>query len=74
VHLASIGHPLLGDPVYGGRAKASVVGEPGLRRQALHATCLELDHPATGKRMRWDSPLPADLLAVLSALRAQDKR
>jgi 23S rRNA pseudouridine1911/1915/1917 synthase len=73
VHLASIGHPLLGDPVYGGRAKASVADEPALRRQALHATCLELEHPATGKRMRWNSPLPADLLAVLTALRTQDQ-
>jgi 23S rRNA pseudouridine1911/1915/1917 synthase len=74
VHLASIGHPLLGDPVYGGRAKATAAAEPVLRRQALHATRLALEHPVTGKHMSWTSPLPADLQAVLTRLRAEGKR
>jgi len=71
VHLASIGHPLLGDPVYGARAGTAC---PGLARQALHAVALELDHPESGKRMRWTSRLPADLEAVLNTLRRGDKR
>jgi len=75
VHMASIGHPLLGDPVYGRRTSAGG-SHPSLRlaRQALHAVALELDHPASGERMRWTSHLPADLEAVLTALRLGDNR
>jgi 23S rRNA pseudouridine1911/1915/1917 synthase len=67
VHMASIALPLLGDPVYGGgRAlpTAKLVA-----RQALHATLLGFTHPATGARVRFQSPLPADLRALLEALR-----
>lgn len=70
VHLASLGHPVLGDPTYGGRGARSPAPPAGLARQALHAMRLTLDHPATGKPMHWDSPLPADMAAVLAALRA----
>jgi 23S rRNA pseudouridine1911/1915/1917 synthase len=67
VHMASIGLPLLGDPVYGGgRALPSA---RGIARQALHATLLGFTHPTTGERMRFESPLPADLLALREALR-----
>jgi len=62
VHLASIGHPLEGDPVYAGRA----VGL--LPRQALHAWKLAFDHPSTGKAVRYESPLPADFARVLKSL------
>jgi 23S rRNA pseudouridine1911/1915/1917 synthase len=61
VHLQAIGHPVAGDPEYGGRA-----GELGLRRQFLHAARLAFAHPRTGERVDLRSPLPADLCAALS--------
>jgi 23S rRNA pseudouridine1911/1915/1917 synthase len=65
VHCAAVGHPILGDPVYG-RDRG---GERrGLRRQMLHALRLELDHPRTGERMSFESPLPEDMLGVLNEL------
>jgi 23S rRNA pseudouridine1911/1915/1917 synthase len=67
VHLASIGLPVLGDPVYGGGRAAGV--ELGLSRQALHAAKLGFVHPASGETVRFASPLPADLAAVLESLR-----
>ncbi len=67
VHMASISLPLLGDPVYGGRG-ARPAALP-IARQALHATVLGFNHPTTGARVRFESPLPADLLALLEALR-----
>jgi len=63
VHLASIGHPLEGDPVYAGRAPA------GFHRQALHAWKLAFDHPASCAPMSFESPLPADMSALLASLR-----
>ncbi len=65
VHLASIKHPLLGDPVYG-RASSNV---PKFGRQALHAARLGLIHPLTGAAMSWQSPLPGDLQHLLETLR-----
>ena len=75
VHMAHLRHPLLGDPVYGGRprvpagmsaaARAAVLG---FTRQALHATRLSLRHPASGDVMEWHSPLPADMVALIAAL------
>jgi 23S rRNA pseudouridine1911/1915/1917 synthase len=70
VHLASIGHPLLGDPVYGSRRESEAERIAALGRQALHARRLVLDHPLSGKRMRFSSRLPADLQGALAALRA----
>jgi 23S rRNA pseudouridine1911/1915/1917 synthase len=76
VHLASIGHPVAGDDLYGGRrAPSSRRPEArealrGLARPALHAARLEFDHPATGERIAAVSPLPADLEALVDALRA----
>ena len=55
VHMASIGHPLVADTVYGGSAQF------GLSRQALHATRLAFVHPASGKLLQFDSALPADM-------------
>jgi 23S rRNA pseudouridine1911/1915/1917 synthase len=67
VHLASIGLPVLGDPVYGGgRAQGA---ELGLGRQALHAAVLGFAHPTTGAIVRFESPLPADFARALEALR-----
>ncbi|MFL6826327.1 MAG: RluA family pseudouridine synthase [Bradyrhizobium sp.] len=78
VHLAHIGHPLMGDSMYGPhfKTKASHLGPrsqtalAALGRQALHAYLLVLQHPKTGEILRWDSPLPKDLLLLLNALRA----
>jgi len=62
VHMASIGHPLVADGLYGGVAAAD------MRRQALHAFSLALTHPATGAPMRWSAPLPQDMRHALQAL------
>jgi 23S rRNA pseudouridine1911/1915/1917 synthase len=61
VHLAWLGHPLVGDVLYGGRAAW------GLARQALHAARLGLRHPVLGRWMVWDSALPADLQQAIEA-------
>ena len=78
VHLAHIGHPLLGDSVYGPhfKTKASQLGPvsrdalASLARQALHAWLLVLEHPRTGEILRWERPLPEDLLSLKRALEA----
>jgi 23S rRNA pseudouridine1911/1915/1917 synthase len=68
VHLAHAGHPLIGDPVYGARAgrPAARLGPAGAAiaafpRQALHARLLGFTHPATGEKLTFESPLPADM-------------
>lgn len=66
VHLASIGHPVLGDPVYGGRGRsagARALAGP-IARQALHAAELGFRHPADRREMRFSSPLPMDMQAL----------
>jgi 23S rRNA pseudouridine1911/1915/1917 synthase len=79
VHMSHVGYPLVGDPVYGGRFRippaASQTMVQTLKefpRQALHARFLELDHPVTGQRMKWQSPLPDDFVWLLTLLR-QDR-
>ena len=69
VHAADHGWPLLGDPLYGKPPRELRDVAERLGRQALHAAVLALDHPATGRRLRFESPLPADLEAALAALR-----
>ena len=64
VHLTHIGHPLVGDPVYGRGGKAI-----DFKRQALHATALTLHHPRTGKKMEFHSPVPQDMEELLALLR-----
>jgi len=64
VHCASIGHPIVGDRVYGRRPNPW-----GLRRQALHAFRLTFVHPTTGAEMSFVAPLPADIEAALGRLR-----
>jgi len=63
VHLAAIGHPVVGDATYGGARDQLRPARP-----FLHATALAFDHPATGERMVFEDPLPAELQAVLDAL------
>jgi 23S rRNA pseudouridine1911/1915/1917 synthase len=68
--MASIGHPLVGDPVYGraGKAYGKLLKELGFERQALHAAELGFIHPATKGRLSFASPLPPDMQELLSAL------
>ena len=70
VHMAHIGHPLLGDPLYARPRKAHREVLEGLdfRRQALHAARLGFVHPATGKAIAFESRMPGDMQALLSAL------
>jgi 23S rRNA pseudouridine1911/1915/1917 synthase len=79
VHLSHIGHPLLGDPMYGGRVrfpkKASEILKEsllGFKRQALHSKKLTLNHPSTGELMSWKAPLPDDMLELLDILNEFD--
>lgn len=79
VHLTHIGHPLIGDPSYGGarrppRAKTEAETQAyeaaaNFPRQALHAYVLGFQHPSTHKTMRFESPWPKDLSALIAALR-----
>ncbi|WP_244815906.1 RluA family pseudouridine synthase [Caballeronia sp. Lep1P3] len=70
VHCAHVGHPLLGDPVYGrARGKRSVTPLPnGFARQALHAWRLGLIHPLTGKDVHWRADVPQDLATLAQEL------
>jgi 23S rRNA pseudouridine1911/1915/1917 synthase len=77
VHLAHIGYPVVGDPVYGGRRRHSPGASPALvaelesfQRQALHAARLKLAHPVTGKEVEWEAPLPADMAHLVAVLEA----
>jgi 23S rRNA pseudouridine1911/1915/1917 synthase len=67
VHLAAIGHPVIGDGRYGHTRATTIEGWKPLPadRPFLHARALGLRHPTTGEPMEWQSPLPADLAAVL---------
>ncbi|AQZ50797.1 RluA family pseudouridine synthase [Martelella mediterranea] len=75
VHMAHIGHPLIGDNMYGGgfKTKVNLLEEPaaslvrGFPRQALHAALLVIEHPSTGEEMRFEAPLPADMAALCAA-------
>ena len=76
VHLAHIGHPVVGDPVYGTGFKTSIEMLPApaaslvkqLGRQALHAAELGFEHPRTGRGMQFSSPMPEDMAALMAAL------
>lgn len=75
VHMSHIGHPLVGDPVYGGRMRLPKGGSQAMiqaiqtfPRQALHARRLGLVHPETGESMSWESALPVDMQELLAVL------
>ncbi|MBE7927265.1 MULTISPECIES: 23S rRNA pseudouridine(1911/1915/1917) synthase RluD [Pseudomonadaceae] len=79
VHMTHLGYPLVGDPLYSGRFRIPPAASPTLvqslkefPRQALHARFLELDHPLSGERMKWESPLPDDFVWLLTLLQ-QDR-
>jgi 23S rRNA pseudouridine1911/1915/1917 synthase len=76
VHMAHIRHPLLGDRAYGSRPRFPAGADESLRelirsfpRQALHASRLELVHPATRRELCWDAALPEDMQRLIDALR-----
>jgi 23S rRNA pseudouridine1911/1915/1917 synthase len=76
VHLSSIGHPVVGDSVYGGSKRTIETPEMRtavrkLTRQALHAGRLSFAHPVTGQEMTFESPLPEDISEVCKYLRQQ---
>ena len=75
VHLAHIGYPLVGDPMYGGRRRLTAGSAPELvaalttfRRQALHAARLKLQHPISHRDVEWEVPLPPDFSNLIAAL------
>ena len=70
VHLASIGHPLLGDPVYGryGKRLQELLKGLGFHRQALHAALLGFTHPVLGHSLSFQSEVPADMQELFTAL------
>jgi 23S rRNA pseudouridine1911/1915/1917 synthase len=77
VHMAYIHHPLVGDPVYGGRTRLPKAATEdiinalrGFRRQALHAWRLALAHPGTGETMSWEADMPPDFGDLLRVMRA----
>ncbi|MES9969520.1 MAG: 23S rRNA pseudouridine(1911/1915/1917) synthase RluD [Candidatus Thiodiazotropha sp.] len=81
VHMQHIRHPLLGDPLYGGRLKLPagisdnlMVALKLFRRQALHATRLELLHPELGKPIAWEAPVPADMGQMMHLLAEDAER
>jgi 23S rRNA pseudouridine1911/1915/1917 synthase len=77
VHMAHLGHPLLGDPLYGAGFLSSARKLPApaqaaltaLGRQALHAAVLGFEHPLTSEKLRFESALPADMRTLAEALR-----
>ena len=74
VHLSAIGHPIVGDALYGGvhrRVQADIKAVHKLERPFLHAAKLVFKHPVDGRRMEFESELPADLKSVLDALIAR---
>jgi len=80
VHMAHIHHPVVGDPVYGGRARLPKGATTSLReylrqfrRQALHAMKLGLVHPATDERLQWSSSVPADMHELMEVLAADHR-
>lgn len=80
VHMAYIAHPLVGDPLYGGRPRPpkNVTEEfmqtmRNFDRQALHATMLRLFHPITGEQMEWYAPIPEDMQQLIKVLQEDVK-
>jgi len=70
IHLAGLGHPLAGDPQHGGEAARTFV--PRAPRLALHAAVLGFTHPATGERVRFERPMPDDLVRWIARLRVPE--
>ena len=80
VHLTELGHPIIGDQVYGGAGRIRTVRDPLVRarvksmeRQALHAWRLSFTHPVSGEQMLFVSPLPEDMATLCSFLRERKR-
>ena len=76
VHLAAMGHPVVGDPLYGARRGRALPAEGPARdfgRLALHATAIAFDHPTRGERMRIEAPIPFDMANLLEEMRSKRK-
>lgn len=80
VHMAHLKHPLVGDPVYGGRlhlpkgaSPALIAALQGFKRQALHAARLGVVHPVSGKNVEWEAKMPKDMLGLLKVLEKDTK-
>jgi 23S rRNA pseudouridine1911/1915/1917 synthase len=78
VHLAHIGYPIVGDPLYGGRRRLPAGASPTVihalaqfRRQALHAARLSFEHPSTRRELCFEAPIPADFRELLATLAAE---
>ena len=77
VHCAAIGHPIIGDTVYGGRRTRKTITKGkylsdifgAVARQMLHARRLEFVHPATETTIKFEAPVPQDMQELISALR-----
>ncbi|HET9105664.1 MAG TPA: 23S rRNA pseudouridine(1911/1915/1917) synthase RluD [Steroidobacteraceae bacterium] len=81
VHLAHIGYPIIGDPVYAGRRRLPAGCSPALTaalgafpRQALHAARLALAHPTTGRSLEWEAPPPEDMARLIAVLEADQQQ
>jgi 23S rRNA pseudouridine1911/1915/1917 synthase len=77
VHLSAIGHPIVGDPTYGGlhrRTSATLRAVQRLERPFLHAARLAFTHPADGRRVEFDSPLPLDLQAIVDDIEDRESK
>jgi 23S rRNA pseudouridine1911/1915/1917 synthase len=81
VHMSYLAHPLVGDPVYGGRPRPPKDATPELfstlrsfKRQALHAVMLQLEHPITGEMLSWQAPIPDDMVALTEVLREDTRQ
>jgi 23S rRNA pseudouridine1911/1915/1917 synthase len=81
VHMAHLKFPVVGDPMYGGRARVPKGASEkltqllrGLKRQALHAVKLQLKHPATGKAMQWTASVPEDMSRLMEELGRDARR
>ncbi|WP_341503077.1 23S rRNA pseudouridine(1911/1915/1917) synthase RluD [Gallaecimonas sp. GXIMD4217] len=80
VHMAHLGHPLQGDPLYAARVRLMAGADETtrealqqFRRQALHAAMLRLHHPISGEEMTWEAPIPADMVHLYEVLRRDQK-
>lgn len=76
VHLSAIGHPIVGDPVYGGtrrRVAGSLRAVLRLERPFLHSARLAFTHPGDGRRVEFEAPLPLDLQSILDEIREQQE-
>ena len=71
VHLQSLGHPLVGDPVYGRHRRGAHAALAAFPRQALHAERLEFQHPESGDTVAWQTPPPPDMRDLIAALQTQ---